>query len=509
MSSASIPRSTFHAFPLPAPASFRPKVFVPRSEVPASTLAAEATTYGWDTVNCVKLPIVNEVLAQSKQYPASLSATINSKEQWTISANFGAWQIAPGGSGSILMMKLPLTSASMTVGTDTLSISDGWVLISLKLRYVPQANSKAQEINPLDVEQLIADAVARSPDDPAVVVQAVGYGSAQPSESMKSLFRFAMAELLTNNLDKFTHVFAVVNLNQRATSPQFYWMKPTYTSYAYFQGIDDDNSYFAVLNQTENRSPAGLSNQIAAAAIPDGANASILVSNQLFMQQFVMPGMPRAFPKADSQTFAYANNNQVIEAKKSFALEAVRVGAIDYTPNVQNFRIQIVGDEIQINTKVSIDISPGIVAYVDATYYYVLGLVRKDDGSMTLDFIESSPPIINSWYTTEFWVTMTQLIVSIIGAVIGAVIGEMIKTVATKVIVIAIITIVAGVAAAIPSIIADVISKGTAAALPSIGALIDDATDPVDWPASSGFSLQSAELNGALQFGGNLSVSSK
>lgn len=199
----------------------------------------------------------------------------------------------------------------------------------------------------------------------------------------------------------------------------------------------------------------------------------------------------------------------MIEAKKSFALEAVRVGAIDYTPNVQNFRIQIVGDEIQINTKVSIDISPGIVAYVDATYYYVLGLVRKDDGSMTLDFIESSPPIINSWYTTEFWVTMTQLIVSIIGAVIGAVIGEMIKTVATKVIVIAIITIVAGVAAAIPSIIADVISKGTAAALPSIGALIDDATDPVDWPASSGFSLQSAELNGALQFGGNLSVSSK
>ncbi|NVM97744.1 TULIP family P47-like protein [Arthrobacter sp. SDTb3-6] len=503
---AAASESTFHAFVAPAPQNVRPQVFRRREEIPKALLAAEATTYGWDTVNCIKAGIVNDVLEKSGQYPTNLAMVINPDENWRIDTNYGPWQIAPGGSGAILMMHLPLTSATLTAGTENLSFTGGSVKISIKLRYLPQTPPEARKDDqaPVDIEKLLADAQGRSADDPAVVIQRVDYGTAKPSEQLKALFTASVALLLNDNLAKFSHVFAVVNLNQKADVKEFFWLKPTFTSYAYFQGVDDDSSYFAVLNQTENRSPEGLTNQVAASAIPAGMNASVLISNTMFMRQFVMPGMPRAFPNADEETFKFITKGQGIESTKPVRLDGVKVAAVTYTPIMTNFRLQVVGDEIQIQTKVTIPISPGIVAYVDATYFYVLGLVKKGDGTMTLGFVQSSNPLVTTWYTVAEWVTITQLIVSIIGAVIGVVAGTLIEKVSVKIIVVVLITIVAGIAAATPAIIADVISNGAASALPAIGPLVDEATGPINWPKSSGFDLKTAELNGALQLGGML-----
>jgi len=505
---ASLPESTFRSFPIIKATDLRPDVFVRREAIPKGLLAAEATTYGWDTVNCVKASLVNELLVASDAYPKHLEMTLSPEENWAISASFGPWQIATGGSGAILMMKLPLTTASMTYGTDTLSITDGYALVSIKLRYVPQPpqTPSATGDNPIDIEKLIADANARTPDDPAVVVQRVNYGSATPSIRVRSLFESSMALMLNDNLSAFTHIFAVVNLNQRAASKEFTWLKPTYTSYAYLQGVDDESSYFAVLNQTEGRGPGGLTNQVAASAIPDGLNASILVSNNLFMRQMVLPGMTRAFDHATVDSFKLNDRGDVIEGTERIRLDAIRVGAVDYTPYMDTFVLQIVGDEMQINTKVSINISAGIDAYINATYKYVIGLTEKDDGSLTLDFEPVGEPVVTTWNNVALWVTLTVAIVGIIAAVVGAAITEKITNVTIKIIVIAVITVVAGILAATPSTIASVITDGAAAALPAIGPMIDEATEPVEWSKTSGFTLKTAELNGSFQLGGVLST---
>lgn len=507
---AAVVSSAFRRFELPQLNSFAPLTFVPRAEIPQALLAAEATTYGWDTVNCIRLPLVNQVLQASKSYPPELSMTLNPEENWSISTSFDPWQIAAGGSGAILMMKLPLKAASMTFGSDKLAFTQGSVLISLKLRYVPQLPTRftrrVGDDPAQDIEKLIADAKARTPDDPAVVVQRVNYGSAQPSEKERALFEASLGLLLIQNIAAFSHVFSVVNLNQKAAEKAFFWLKPTYTSYAYFQGLDDNSSYFAVLNQTEGRSPEGLTNQVPASAIPPGMNGSILISNRLFMLQMVLPGLGRTFTHADAESFRLSDRGETISSTKPIALAPVKVGAIDYYPIMDSFRMQIVGDEIQIQSKVSVNISPGIDAYVDATYFHKLGLTKKPDGSQTLTFEESGKAIINSWYNVAFWVTLTELLVTIVGAVIGAIAGPAIKDITKSIIVVVLIIIVAGVAQAVPEVIADVLSKGTAAALPSIGAMLEDATAPVTWPEASGFVLKSAELNGAFQLGGSVEI---
>jgi len=507
---AAVVTSAFRSFELPKLNNFQPRTFVPRAEIPKALLAAEATTYGWDTVNCIRLPLVNQVLENSKDYPKELSMTLNPEENWSIATSFDPWQIAPGGSGAILMMKLPLTAANMSFGSNKLAFNNGSVLISLKLRYVPQLparlTARVGDDPADDIEKLIADAKARTPDDPAVVIQRVNYGDATPTPQEQALFEASLGLLLMQNLIAFSHVFSVVNLNQKAAEKAFFWLKPTYTSYAYFQGLDDDNSYLAVLNQTEGRSSEGLTNQVAASAIPPGMDGSILISTQLFMLQLVMPGLTRTFTNADAESFTLSDSGETISSTNSIRLEPVRVGAIDYTPIMDSFRMQIVGDEIQIRCKVSVNVSPGIDAYVDTTYFHKLGLTKKPDGSQTLTFEESGKPIINSWYNVAFWVTLTEILVTIVGAVIAAIAGPAIKEVVKSVIVVVLISIVAGVAAAVPEVIADVLTKGTADALPSIGAMLEDATAPVTWPEASGFVLKSAELSGAFQLGGAVKI---
>ena len=114
--------------------------------------------------------------------------------------------------------------------------------------------------------------------------------------------------------------------------------------------------------------------------------------------------------------------------------------------------------------------------------------------------------MINSWSTIAFWVTMTTTLVAIVGAVIGAIAGPAIKEIVKSVIAVVVITVVAGVAAAVPALIAEVVTDGTAKALPSIGAMLDNATAPVTWPEASGFTLHSAELSGAFLLGGMIDI---
>ncbi|BDI28914.1 hypothetical protein CCAX7_009650 [Capsulimonas corticalis] len=502
--------STFHTFPLPHQSSFAPEVFIHRSEIPSYVLAAEANTYGWDTVNCIRLPIVNEVLKKSQQFPAHLEMTIDESTGWSIAADFDAWQVAQGGSGAILMMKLPLKSAAMNYSAGennqkTLNITNGYALISIKLRYLPQASpARAAGDNPLEIEQLLSDPFPRSSDDPAVVVQKIDYGSATPDEVAKSLFVAAFSLLMTDNLDKFTHIFAVVNLNAKAAHEEYLWLKPTYTSYAYFQGLDEKSSYFAVLNQTEGRSTDGLTNQAPGSAIPADCDAAILISLPLFLQKVMLPGMTRAFTQAPADAFIVKNLGQVIENTQRVKMNSVKVAGSNYTPYLDELVLQVVGDELQMQTRVSINISPGIDAYVNATYYNAIGLVQKPDLTYTLDFEQSRDPIIESYYKVAPGVIITQIIVGMIGTIIGAVVYEVLKEGVMRVIIVALITIVSGVAAATPTIIAEAVKEGLTSVLPGIGPLVNDATDPVQWPSSSGFSIKTAELNGSFQMGGTL-----
>lgn len=503
--------TTFRTFVPPRLADIEPAFFVPRRELPQGVLAGvEADTMGWSTVNAIRLPLVNQTLQSSSLYPDSFSKDLQAG--WTVSGAFEPWTLVRGGSGAILFMRTPIKDARMTfLNTPDLVIPQGAVSISIKLQYLPQppAGGGATPASDNGQPQYLArDAKSRSFDDPAVVIQNVDYGSTTPSLTQDTLFRGAMQAWFQDNLSLFTYVFTVVNLNAKAAQGEFQWLKPTYTSYAYFNGATDETSYFGVLNMTDNASAEGLTNQLPPAAIPAGCNSSLLIANGTFLCNMVLKGLPRAFVNSTESDFRIADNGTLIESVNEIQMEDVTIAASSYTPLIQRFRFQIVGDEMQLDTKVKVNVSPGIDVFVSSTDYYRLKLVNKPDGTQTLDWVESRQSVRDNWFEKATWVVVTEILAGVILAVAGTVGGAYITEGIRRVVAVVVILVIAGVLAAIPSIIAAVVNGKAADVLPSIGSLVADATGDFEWPRSSGFLLKTVELNGSYVLGGDLQYDS-
>jgi hypothetical protein len=500
------PISTFRNFRPPTFEEVRPLVIVPRAQLPQEALAAEATTLGWDTVNAIRIAQVNRTL---NAFPPPPDFSYSIQPGWTISGAFGKWSLVRGGSGSIIFLRTPLNSSRMTFpGQADLAFVDGWATIQIKLQYLPQVPVKdgARLTVPENGEPnfLLRDAEDRSEDDPAVVLQAVSFGKTKPNTLMDALYRQAIVEYFKANLDVFVYVFTLVNINARASEGAFQWLKPTYTSYAYFNGPDDETSFFGVLNMTDGRSSTGLTNQMPPGAVPQDGNAAVLISNERFLQKMVLPGLPKAFTKASASDFTLANNNTTIKTSKDVTMDDIEINGISYTPTLKDFLFQIIGDEIQIATVVQIDPMPGLHVIVATKSWYRVTVVTKTDGSKTLDFVEARKALVDSYYKKEDWLTITEIIISVITAIATLGAGKILETAVRKIVAIVIIIIVGGLIAAIPTIIAAVVSGKAAEALPSLGKLVTEATGDIHWPEASGFDLVSAQLNGSLVLGGDL-----
>lgn len=495
---------SFRNFAVPKSHLLAPRVFTPRHAMPKEALAAEADTQGWDTASVMRLTQVNFALEKTGVSPAGFNEAVS--DTWAINGSFGPWRMSRGGSGSIVFLRTPIPTAAMVFMGDTTEIEGATAYIQVKLNYLPHPQTEDPDPAKGDANDLQTNANARSADDPAVVVHTIDYGSKPIGDMEKALFQSALAKWFNANLAQFNYVFAIVSLNQAASAPQFQWLKPTYTSYAYYDGSRDDPSddaaYFGALTMNGGRSPSGLANQLPASAIPQGQGGALLIGMRLFLENMVLPGVKAAFPNSSSSDFMITNDNTSIQLTRNLPMEKVKVGAIWYEPMAQDFTLQIIGDEIQTRTKVHVPISPGIDAYVLTENYYRITLVDKNDGTQTLSWVESRPAKKEHYYTKEPWVTITEVIVSIIGAIAALVAGAVLSGV-LRVVVVIIILVVAGIAAATPELIARTISDGAAKALPSINQMLAEMLGPIEWPAVAQFKLASAELNGSLQLSGS------
>ncbi|MBC9914312.1 TULIP family P47-like protein [Chitinophaga varians] len=499
--------STFRSFQMPQLKDIEPEIFVKKYDLPAGMLAAEADTLGWDTVNSIRMPLVNETLEKSSRYPKEFHDTVS--DTWSIGGRFNAWKLVRGGSGAIVFMELPMPEAHMAFGDKSLQFNDGSATIAIKLTYLPQEpTGKAVAGEPAEGKPqfLVANAQARGASDPAVVIQSIDYGTSAPDPMLDALFKGALGVWLNKNVALFSYVFAVVNINALASKEAFQWLKPTYTSYAYFNGPTDESSYFGVLNMTSGDSAEGLSNQLPPSSIPAGCKAALLISNKKFLNNMVMPGMSTAFPRAAQGTFAVTGNNTVIEkVGDDVELDPIPVNGINYTPWLQDFTYQIVGDEMQVNTKVKVSVGLGIDVFIQNTGYYKIKLVNKPDGGgQTLDFEESRPGKTNSWNEIATWAIVTDAIIAAITGCTAGIAKLMLKETLKRVVAYVIVAIIVGIIAAIPSIIAQVVQGKAAEVLPSIGNMVADATGDIKWPNATGFTPEKAEMNGSLQIGGKL-----
>ncbi|OZC91763.1 hypothetical protein CH254_04600 [Rhodococcus sp. 06-412-2C] len=481
-----------------------PKAFVHRRDLATADLAGEVTTLGWDTTYVLPVAKVNETLKTSPAVPKTFDIDIEPDRAYRIGGTFGPWQIGLGGSGGILFFAIPITTGTMTLSGADHDLSNTMAYISLKLKYVPQ---KAESSSVLQLNDLLSDDLDRSDVDPAVVVQNLVFARGKaPSTYIRTLMIGALQEWFAQNISVFTYIFATVSLNERASGEDssFQWIKPTTTGYGYFDGPNVDQAYFGILSMTDNRSAEGLSNQIGPNSIPAGSTAGFNISMPRYLDKVVLPGLVMGFPKASASSFVISADGTVIRNVKDIDVEEIRIGAIDYKPVIKKFVLQVVADEIQVNTTTITEISAGIRSRVESTTYHKIITVTKPDGSQTLDFKESRPAETTKTSEIDTWVKVTVAIVELVLAVGGGVAGKVIQTACRKLVACIVIAIVAAITALTPVLIDEVIAGKAAEKLPSIDLLVLNSTSPVRWPKSAEFKMLSATLNGAFQIGGEL-----
>jgi hypothetical protein len=279
-----------------------PKRFRKRSEMASAELAAEVTTLGWDSNYVLRVADANKVLEKSHT-PTDFEIMVEPNENYGIKGKFGSWRIGLGGSGGIIFLAVKVAEGTMTMQEKTYPFNDSTVYISVKLKYIPQITTK-RKANELEVTQdLKVDPVERSDIDPAVVVQNLVFSGTPPNAFTKALMVGALEQWFRANIIQFAYIFSTINLNKKAADQNFQWLQPTYSGYAYFDGLTEDSAYFGVLNMTDQRSPEGLSYQIGPKSIPDGSRAGFNISMERYMEKVIFPGLVKGFPHASSSSF--------------------------------------------------------------------------------------------------------------------------------------------------------------------------------------------------------------
>jgi len=472
-------------------------------------------TNNWDTVFAASYTDLNSYITKRMQqfpdqYPTTWTATVPPSDfnnGYSGSGTFGPWQMEMGqsASGTKISMKFPLNTCTVVLNDISHVVTGGIAVVEVLLNLVPAKDDP----NKL---KLMLKTTTENESEPILTVDNVTITSSSPAISGLDGASGAIANLLTHwadeNLSQFQHIFAIVNLNETASKASFQWVKPTYTSYAFTLGKDLDTSYLGVLCMVNNNSPDQTTQELNAGAIPPGSKAGFNISASMFLTQMVMPGLPGAFTNATPNTFVIENDKIKLAAGTTLTMNSIRHAGEDYVPELETFSFSIDNEVIEIYTYVHVNISAGIDAYVETTSNYKLKLgVNKKTGEQSITYVPVGDPVQHQSTVVANWIVWTEAIADIVIAVATAVFSSVATAIENVVVRVIVASIIGGIAAAIAAILEQIpvwIAGEIPDNLPSINAMITDATNSFQWGDSADFKLTAMNVNGSIQFGGTL-----
>ena len=485
---------------LPHLSDYQP--FVQLKQEVATADSPLTTTFGWDTVFAITLKDVNAAIKKAATSPKTFQFT-SPDGSIAIEGNFGIWQAHWGGQGSLLWMAIPITKGTYQFQGRTIPMAGITAIIEVQLDCLPPEKSSTDtNANSKLALRLVVRTKASKPDDPVVSVRSLSFTTPPAKAEDPALMKYALGEWFNQHLKEFAHVFCSINLNVKADKGQYQWLKPKKTSYACLKGTSEIDSYLGVLCMTQDNSPAELAPQLDLNVVPKGSRAGFLISQQRFLEEMVLPGLPRAFPGSQCSDFSMSSDQTKICNTTTIKLKPVTNAGTPYYPEMISLEISIDGTELQFATKTQVNIGLGTVALITVTNYLRIVLATKPDGSQTLSYEESRPPLKDHSLTTEAKGEALKIFLEILVVLIGIILVIVTDGAALGAAII-IVSLLIGLMDAIPKTIADVVAKKISNDSPSLDPFVSQSTNTISWSDSADFKLTWAGLATCLQLGGN------
>ena len=210
---------------------------------------------------------------------------------------------------------------------------------------------------------------------------------------------------------------------------------------------------------------------------------------------------PASFPGSSVSDFALSADGLSILNVNSVNTPSVEHGGITYQPVVNTLTITVLGQALQIYVSTRTEISPGIVSCVENTSYTGLAL-DLTTGMPKLNWVQTSPPTNQHWTDVSPGVQIAEDLLIVIGAVVLIVLAVLTDG-AVFVIAAIVASLLVGFAEATPQLIASITANAVGSDVPTVDALVMNATDTITWTGGAAFQITSASLNGGFQLGGN------
>ncbi len=365
-------------------------------DAPPST--DDFSTLGWDTVSAVALTDVNNAIAKYGTSPRTWDGTVPRTKfspSVALTGRFEPWSLTTGGTGSKVIMKIPF-HAEVVVG-------DG----ADRTTYVIEGGAAGVEVNfAFDSKQRLR--VDTLPDK-GKLAEVTGVTFIQPAagalpdedrEWLNKTLKYLLEQWLNApaNLGQFQHVFTAIGLNSAEAMGNLAWLLPTYTSYAYIDGKNEDDSYLGVLCMTENRDPGRATQELAPGAMTDDQQkwSGFSVSKDRFMNKMVLPGLQHHFPEAK----LVVNETGAFTAASEFRVDEIVVDGDRYQPVATVFTVSVDYDRITTNMQLHIPVNSHIDGYAKIEYAIqpTLGRNSKGQACVTYTVVHQD---LSHWTTTD------------------------------------------------------------------------------------------------------------
>jgi len=185
----------------------------------SATPVPSADTMGWDTVFAIRVPDVNAAIVEEKTSPKTF-ASGDLGGGWSITGDFGDWQITPGGDGENINLLIPATSGNMVFSGKTYALDGAQITAQYKLELMPGnpppntpptkegSNHKFEpstqaESSHINVVSVIDVTIPKATKD--------RWPTGMPAAAVEALVEGAFGKDLNANASDFTHTFAAVS----------------------------------------------------------------------------------------------------------------------------------------------------------------------------------------------------------------------------------------------------------------------------------------------------------
>lgn len=459
-----------------------------------------AYTYNWDTAFAIPVSDVNKAIVDKKSSPPNF--TYEESGAYTVSADFGDWQMCMGGDGINVRFTIPMTNIVIdyTSGS-SVTCDTGSAVIEINLHYIPHTDAASAAAGDVPCKKM-ALMVKTTSDVPSTPVAALVRGPQlfpDPGTISTAVFGQGLLDWVTNNLGEFDHIFSVVDLNRMIDQGQWGFVTPNYTGYAYLDGTTLDDSIFGVLTMTGDRTGESLSEQISPSAIPAGSEAGFLVSQERTLYDLVRPAIMLAYPGLTNANFLMSNDKTrlYLESGVSVDMPPVKKDGSTYYPKLTSLTVETDGEIFTVTSVTSTYITFGITAETTATNWYTLNLGTSNNGQ-TINFAMTQPTDEQYTVHQDPGVVITEIILSIIIGLVSLICAPLTDG-ASLVIGGLVIGLLLG-ASQIATAAIESVNKDTS---PAVDLLVVNAVDPIKWTGSGSFKLGYVHPNISLQLGGD------